>query len=497
MRNPGSDASAARSYLGARGLGGEVPKTWQLGFAPGHGQLVRHLSAKGFKPDEMVQANVALSNDGGKLRDRFYNRIMFPINDPQGECIAFGGRVVGKGEPKYLNSQETPLFHKSQVLYGMDKAKAAMASTGIAVVVEGYTDVIALHEAGVRNAVATLGTALTMRHIRLLSRHAQHRIVYLFDGDEAGQRAADRALAFIDDSMTPEAGKSRIELAAVTLPDNLDPADFVAQRGAEELQKLIANAQPLLKYGIERRLARHDLSRAEGRAAALADALQVLAPIKDSMLARDYAVQIATSVRAREQDVIDQLEHLKAPKAEGERDDESAPEGFERAVAPRRPARNLPRAEINRRRFERQLLTLAARRPDLALLHADALAQTQWHEQAHAAIAQSMLDVLAEDPAASSARLVTEASRALPDAAAVLTSGTVSETAAPEQLAAFLVEELAIGDAEDAVGALRAQIADPSRLDPDELEMLYEAVAAMQQDLKRRRAAHKPLSPRS
>ena len=384
MRNPGSDASAARSYLGARGLGGEVPKTWQLGFAPGHGQLVRHLSAKGFKPDEMVQANVALSNDGGKLRDRFYNRIMFPINDPQGECIAFGGRVVGKGEPKYLNSQETPLFHKSQVLYGMDKAKAAMASTGIAVVVEGYTDVIALHEAGVRNAVATLGTALTMRHIRLLSRHAQHRIVYLFDGDEAGQRAADRALAFIDDSMTPEAGKSRIELAAVTLPDNLDPADFVAQRGAEELQKLIANAQPLLKYGIERRLARHDLSRAEGRAAALADALQVLAPIKDSMLARDYAVQIATSVRAREQDVIDQLEHLKAPKAEGERDDEAAPEGFERAVAPRRPARSLPRAEINRRRFERQLLTLAARRPDLALLHADALAQTQWHEQAHA-----------------------------------------------------------------------------------------------------------------
>ena len=496
MRNPGSDASAARSYLGARGLGGEVPKTWQLGFAPGHGQLVRHLSAKGFKPDEMVQANVALSNDGGKLRDRFYNRIMFPINDPQGECIAFGGRVVGKGEPKYLNSQETPLFHKSQVLYGMDKAKAAMASTGIAVVVEGYTDVIALHEAGVRNAVATLGTALTMRHIRLLSRHAQHRIVYLFDGDEAGQRAADRALAFIDDSMTPEAGKSRIELAAVTLPDNLDPADFVAQRGAEELQKLIANAQPLLKYGIERRLARHDLSRAEGRAAALADALQVLAPIKDSMLARDYAVQIATSVRAREQDVIDQLEHLKAPKAEG---------GARRRVragrfrARRRSAEAGSQPAARRDQPPPFRTSAAGRWPRAAPTGAPACrrarADAVGTSRAHAAIAQSMLDVLAEDPAASSARLVTEASRALPDAAAVLTSGTVSETAAPEQLAAFLVEELAIGDAEDAVGALRAQIADPSRLDPDELEMLYEAVAAMQQDLKRRRAAHKPLSP--
>lgn len=490
MRNPSSDASAARSYLAARGLGGEVPKAWQLGFAPGRGQLVRHLSAKGFKPDEMVQANVALSGDGGKLRDRFYNRIMFPIADPQGEYIAFGGRVVGKGEPKYLNSQETPLFHKSQVLYGMDKAKAAMASTGVAVVVEGYTDVIALHEAGVRNAVATLGTALTMRHIRLLSRHAQHRIVYLFDGDEAGQRAADRALAFIDDSMTPEAGKSRIELAAITLPDSLDPADFVAERGADVLQALIADAQPLLKYGIERRLARHDLGRAEGRAAALADTLQVLAPIKDSMLARDYAVQIATSVRAREQDVIDQLEHLKVPKVEdehGEQEGGSAP-------APAGSSRNLPRAEINRRRFERQLITLAALRPDLALAHADALAQTQWHEQAHGVIAQSMLDTLAEDPGATSARLITEVSRALPSAASVLTSGTVSQASTPERLAAFLVEELAIGDAEDAVGALRAQIADPSRLDPDELEMIYETVAAMQQDLKRRRAAHKPLS---
>ena len=214
---------------------------------------MRHLSAKGFKPDEMCRRTWRCRTTAGKLRDRFYNRIMFPINDPQGECITFGGRVVGKGEPKYLNSQETPLFHKSQVLYGMDKAKAAMASTGIAVVVEGYTDVIALHEAGVKTPWprwaprSPCATSACCRATRSIA------IVYLFDGDEAGQRAADRALAFIDDSMTPEAGKSRIELAAVTLPDNLDPADFVAQRGADELQKLIANAQPLLKYGIERR----------------------------------------------------------------------------------------------------------------------------------------------------------------------------------------------------------------------------------------------------
>ncbi len=489
MRNPGPEASAARSYLGARGLGGDVPKTWRLGFAPGRGQLVRHLAAKGFKPDEMVQANVALSGDGGRLRDRFYNRVMFPINDPQGECIAFGGRVVGKGEPKYLNSQETPLFHKSQVLYGMEKAKASMASTGTAIVCEGYTDVIALHEAGIENAVATLGTALTMRHIRLLARHAQHRIVYLFDGDEAGQRAADRALAFIDDSMTPEAGRTKIELAAVTLPDNLDPADFVSDRGGAALQELVEHAQPLLKYGIDRRLARHDLSRAEGRSAALADALSVLAPIKDSMLARDYAVQIASRCRAREEDVLDQLGKLKPPRAaDAEGADAAADDEPRRAPQPRRE--RLPQSEVNRRRFERQLLALIASRPDLGLLHADALAQTQWHEPAHATIAQSMLDTLAEDPAAQPARLVGEVARVLPAAAGMLTAGAESAVEDESRLASFLVEELSIGDAEDAVAALKAQLSDPSRLPADEYEMLFEAVAAMQQDLTRRRAAH-------
>ncbi|WP_080797224.1 DNA primase [Arabiibacter massiliensis] len=496
MRNPGSDASVARSYLAGRGFGGEVPKSWRLGFAPGRGQLVRHLTAKGFKGDEMVQANVALSGDGGRLRDRFFNRVMFPINDAQGECIAFGGRVIGKGEPKYLNSQETPLFHKSQVLYGLDKAKAAMASTGVAVVVEGYTDVIALHEAGLRNVVATLGTALTLRHIRLLSRHARRRIVYLFDGDEAGQRAADRALAFIDDSMTPEAGKSRIELAAVTLPDNLDPAEFVAARGADALKGLVDAAQPLLTYGIERRLAKHDLSRAEGRSAALADALSVLAPIKDSMLAKDYAVQIASRCRAREEAVLEELSRLKPPRQaveESGETDRTQDALSQPAPAPAPERARLAPAERSRRRFERQLLALAASRPDLALLHADALALTQWHDPVHIAVAQSMLDTLADDPAASTARIVGDAARALPAAAGMLTAGPPQSAASDEALAAFLVEELAIGDAEDAVAALRSQLSDPARLPADEYELLFQTVGDMQKDLVRRRAAHKPV----
>lgn len=499
MRNPQSRAAEARAYLSGRGLGADVPKRWQLGFAPGNGQLVRHLSSLGFKPKEMVDANVATEVQGGSLRDRFYNRVMFPINDVQGECIAFGGRVVGKGEPKYLNSQETSLFHKSQVLYGLDHAKTKMAATGVAVVVEGYTDVIAMHEAGIENAVATLGTALSMKHIRILSRHAQHKIVYLFDGDEAGQRAADRALGFIDGSMTPEAGRSQVELCAVTLPDNLDPADFIEERGAGAMQVLIDGAQPLLKYGIDRRLAHFDLGSAEGRARALAEALSVLAPIKDSLLAKDYAVQIASRVRAREEDVLAQLSQLPSPRRNDSEDDrESADNG-------KQPARNvaegrrfadpaLTQGEINRRRFEREFLSLMAQNPSVALLHADAIAQTQWHDQTHTMLAQSMLDTLSIDPSASAARIITEASHVLPLAPSILTSGSMVASVELTSLASFLIEELAIGDAEDAVDSMRAQMADPASLDPDEFEVLFQTVSAMQKELTRRKLAHKPLS---
>ncbi|MEA5020339.1 MAG: DNA primase [Gordonibacter sp.] len=499
MRNPQSRAAEARAYLSGRGLGADVPKRWQLGFAPGNGQLVRHLSSLGFKPKEMVDANVAMEVQGGSLRDRFYNRVMFPINDVQGECIAFGGRVVGKGEPKYLNSQETSIFHKSQVLYGLDHAKTKMAATGVAVVVEGYTDVIAMHEAGIENAVATLGTALSMKHIRVLSRHAQHKIVYLFDGDEAGQRAADRALGFIDGSMTPEAGRSQVELCAVTLPDNFDPADFIEECGAGAMQVLIDGAQPLLKYGIDRRLAHFDLGSAEGRARALAEALSVLAPIKDSLLAKDYAVQIASRVRAREEDVLEQLSQLRLPRR-NDAEDEHVP-----SDDGKQPARNiaevrrfadpaLTQGEINRRRFEREFLSLMAQNPSVALLHADVIAQTQWHDQTHVILAQSILATLSTDPSASAARIITEASHVLPLAPSILTSGSMMASVEPTSLASFLIEELAIGDAEDAVDSMRAQMADPTSLDPDEFEMLFQTVSAMQKELTRRKLAHKPLS---
>ena len=159
-------------------------------------------------------------------------------------------------------------------------------------VVEGYTDVIALHEAGIRNAVATLGTALTARHVKLLGRFAK-RIVYLFDGDEAGMRAADRAAEFLDFTSTPEAGSARLDLLVAILADGKDPADYVSAHGADGMRAVIDGASPLLRFVIDRRLDAHDLTTPEGRARALASAAGVLASVRGSILAQDYANHVA------------------------------------------------------------------------------------------------------------------------------------------------------------------------------------------------------------
>ena len=180
-----------REYFASRGMGGDVCRRYCLGFAPGRNALVSHLSQAGFTPQEMIDANVAVSRGRGQLADRFYDRVMFPIFDEQGHNIAFGGRIMGDGQPKYLNTAETSVFHKKRNLYGFNWAKEFIVAQDTAIVVEGYTDCIACWEAGIKNVVATLGTSLTRQHIRQLSHHAKKRIIYLFDGDEAGLKSAD------------------------------------------------------------------------------------------------------------------------------------------------------------------------------------------------------------------------------------------------------------------------------------------------------------------
>lgn len=487
MRGRGSEVDAARAYLSGRALGGEVPRRWNLGFAPGRQALVAHLRAGGFTPQEMVEANVALqSNRDGSLRDRFFNRIMFPIRDAEGDVIAFGGRVVGKGEPKYLNSQETPVFHKSEVLFGLDMAKGAMAATGVAIVVEGYTDVIVLHEAGVKNAVATLGTALTIQHIRALSRHAKHRIVYLFDGDEAGQRAADRAARFVDESMLPEAGRSRVELYAVTLPDDLDPADFVQQRGSEALDDLLGHAVPLLRYAIDRVFSRHNLVDFGERSKALPECLGLLASIKQSVLAQEYVGYIADRLQMDAQSVAQRLAATPAARQYGAEEDAPPQQSVvsHGTLEPR---------ERERLRIEREFLSLCAREPQIGLTYAAVLAQTQWHRIAHAAIASALLAYLSEHPEASAADVVYGVEGECPGASSTLTYASIYDEVDSAELAQFLAEELAIRDMEDTVFSLNVQLKDASSMPPEDYDLTYAAVVAMQKDLVALRREHKPL----
>ena len=485
MRSSDEEANQARTYLASRNLGGSIPTSWMLGFAPGKGRLITHLRSLGFSDEEMIEANVAIRS-GNRVNDRFFNRVMFPIANVRGEVIAFGGRVIGSGEPKYLNTGDTPLFHKSEVLYALDKAKATMASTGVAIVVEGYTDVIALHEAGFTNVVATLGTSLTRQHIRILSHHAKSKIIYLFDGDEAGQRAADRALGFIDSSVTPEAGNSKVDLCAVTLPDNLDPADFIAERGAEAFSAVLQQAIPLIRFGIDRRLARYDLTTPEGRSRATTDALSVLAPIKTSLLAKDYAVYIASKVHAREQDVLERLDQLKAPTVR----DYDASNAQVRQVSQKKqlPARVLSPLEKNRLRTEREFLSLCAHNPAMISDFVNELGQTEWHDSVHRDLALALLDNAGSESSLTVADLIQEAQKRCPYAQRILTSSSLPSDSSAYDLLRFMADELKIGDMEQAIAAMRSQMDNAQT--PEETDLAFQSILVLQSELNTLRNRH-------
>ena len=438
LRGKGQRCDNARAYLASRNFGIDVAKRWNLGYAPGNGTLFEHLSSLGFSPEEIEKANLA-TRHGSTWRDRFFNRVMFPIFDTRGDCIAFGGRVIGKGEPKYLNSSETIVFHKSNVLFGLDKAKNYIVSTGYAAVVEGYTDVIACHEAGIKNVVATLGTSLTLQHIKLLSRYASKKIVYLFDGDEAGQRAAERALQFIDYRMTPEAGQSRCDLHAATIPNAMDPAEYIEAKGAEAMRDVLENSVPLIDFGIRRRIAKYDLSTPEGRSRALMDAISILAPIKDSILAKDYASMIASLTRASESDALAQLMKLNPPKAinfnsYSVNPIENHAEVKQYAAAAATDEIELTVAEKNRRLNESELVSLSVQYPVIAITFADDLLGIDWHVPLHKMIIEKTLSYLMDDLTTTSTVIINRLLQEIPKSQTVVTSASAeSEKDAEEK----------------------------------------------------------------
>jgi DNA primase len=244
LQSPAGDGG--RTYLRNRGIGAEAVSTFRLGFAPeGWQNLLDFLDKKGVPPKLVEQAGLAIPRAGKGERghyDRFRGRLMIPIEDVDGHVIAFGGRVIGAGEPKYMNSPESPVYTKGNNLYGLSRTREAIRQAGFSLMVEGYFDLIALWSAGIQNVVATLGTALTRAQVDLLRRYAP-RVAAVFDPDEAGRKALARSLELF------LAGN--VHAKAVILPDGHDPDDFVRTQGREKMEELVARALPMVDYYID------------------------------------------------------------------------------------------------------------------------------------------------------------------------------------------------------------------------------------------------------
>ncbi len=238
-----ASGTPARQYLQQRGIAEDVVKQFRLGYAPDTWRsLTDFMEKSGLSLKLAEQAGLIIPGKEGGFYDRFRGRLIFPIENVFGEIVAFGGRILGKGEPKYLNSPESPVYIKGKNLYGLNKAKDEIRKKDFALIVEGYFDLISLWNAGIRNVVATLGTALTRDHLDLLRRYCVD-VVALFDPDEAGKKALDRSLElFLSTEMRAR---------ALILPDGYDPDDYVRKFGQDKMEDLIALAQPLSDYYIE------------------------------------------------------------------------------------------------------------------------------------------------------------------------------------------------------------------------------------------------------
>ena len=289
------DSPRAIDYLKQRGLTGPIAAHFGIGYAADDWQPLATLPAYGDKA--METAGLVITGDGGKRYDRFRDRIMFPIHDGSGRVIGFGGRVLDKGEPKYLNSPETPLFSKGRELYGLYQARQAIRTAGRVVVVEGYMDVVALAQHGVEYAVATLGTATTPTHVQKLFRLTD-TVVFCFDGDAAGRRAAWRAL---ENTLAVLADGKNARF--LFLPDDEDPDDYVRQRGKPAFEALVDAAMPLSDFMLTELAQRHPPRSAEGRAALVNAAKPLLAQITAPVLATLLRRGLAELAGLRESDM--------------------------------------------------------------------------------------------------------------------------------------------------------------------------------------------------
>jgi DNA primase len=278
---------SARAYLERRGVSMETIREFQIGYAPASRQfLLSFLKRRGFQEQEMEEAGlITMRENGTGYYDRFRGRVMFPIHDAQGRVIGFGGRLLGEGRPKYLNSPETPVFHKGRNLFNLHRARQAMRKDQQAVLFEGYMDVIAAWQAGIRSGVASLGTSLTEEQARVIRRNAEMAII-CYDADDAGQSAADRGLELLHEQ--------GVIVKVARLPQGMDPDDYIRERSAESFRRdVIYSALPLTAFKLERLKKDYDLRDEPQRLKYLTQALEVIADLSLAIEQDHYVRRLA------------------------------------------------------------------------------------------------------------------------------------------------------------------------------------------------------------
>lgn len=384
-------ARPAIDYLKGRGLTGEIAAKYWVGYAPDGWDSLRQVFTD-YESDALVESGLVIDRSDEdeshrKRYDRFRDRIMFPIRNTKGQVIGFGGRVMGVGEPKYLNSPETPLFQKGSELYGLFEARQAIRDKDYVLVTEGYMDVVALAQYGFEQAVATLGTACTATHVQKLLRQTDN-VIFSFDGDSAGRRAARRAL----EACLPHASDSR-SLKFLFLPAEHDPDSYVREHGTSQFERLVQDATPLSQFLINEVTEGKDLGTAEGRARAQFDAKPLMQAMPPSALRLQVLRQLAQITDSTPQE-LEGLFELTA----------SMPRG--RAPGP--AVRRKPPVEL-----ERQVLRLLLAHPemhDVLDSHAlDLIAQTAPDE---GATLRAVVQAAAGLPADASFAVLSEALRA-------------------------------------------------------------------------------------
>ncbi|MFY4717873.1 DNA primase [Streptomyces sp. LaBMicrA B280] len=391
-----AEAETGRIFLAERGFDQGAAVHFGVGYSPqGWDHLTRYLRGKGFSDKELILSGLSQEGRRGPI-DRFRGRLMWPIRDIGGEVVGFGARKLYESDngPKYLNTPETAIYKKSQVLYGIDLAKKEIAKSSRAVVVEGYTDVMACHLAGVRTAIATCGTAFGGEHIKILRRllmdNGSARVIFTFDGDAAGQKAALRA--FEDDQ------KFAAETYIAIAPDGMDPCELRLAKGDEAVADLAEPRTPLFEFALRQVVSRYDLDTSGGRAAALDEAAPIVARIKNSGAQHEVAVELAGLLGILDtQFVVRRVAQLArwARDRGGRGPAQDRPRGGDQQWAQTpRTANSGPALTLRNPVYaaERELLKLALQRPELVSPAFDAYGVDEFTAPPYAAVRQTIAE---------------------------------------------------------------------------------------------------------